>query len=99
MRIRLTGTHAECQDLLAVLPDLLAEVAEIRQLTPWTPVNQGPYRAMTELNGGGLDSSADHEAGGRSHEHRGRVHLHVRPTGPDRTRHDHDVTSDQGASR
>jgi hypothetical protein len=44
MRIRLSGTREECQDLLAVLPDLLAEVADVRQVTAWEPVGGGPQR-------------------------------------------------------
>jgi hypothetical protein len=99
MRIRLTGTQAECQDLLAVLPELLAEVADIRQLTAWTPVYPGPQRQMTEPNRAGLDTAADHDAACRSDELRGRIHLRLRPTRQIRTQRGNDATTEQGASR
>lgn len=40
MQIRLTGTRQECTDFAAVLPDLIAHCAQVRQVSGFYP-NRG----------------------------------------------------------
>jgi hypothetical protein len=60
MRLRLTGTREECEDLSAVLPDLLGEIACVREVSGFYP-NRGTSalgRIYLEITPAG-DAAAD----------------------------------------